>query len=302
MMLLAIPLAFVLDALFAEPKRYHPLVGFGRYALWIEKLLQPPSASRAKGVLAVLIVLFPFLFVALILQSVLSSHTVLHSLVAAFLLYIAIGWQSLLQHGRAIANALHADDIALARIEVAKIVSRDCRELDEEGVAKATVESILENGADAIFHAVFWFVLLGIPGVVLYRLSNTLDAMWGYKNERYLHFGWAAARLDDVLNYIPACLTAVLYALMGNTKLALWCWRNQAKHWKSPAAGPVMASGAGAINVQLGGQAEYHGKQENRPLLGAGEKAKAASIDQAIGLINKTVLLIVIAAILASLL
>ena len=134
----------------------------------------------------------------------------------------------------------------------------------------------------------FGSVCLGIPGVILYRLSNTLDAMWGYKSERYLQFGWCAARMDDLLNYVPARLTALSYSLLGNTELAFKAWRQQAKTWKSPNAGPVMASGAGAINVSLGGAAIYDGELQERPALGPEEGAapSAKSIEDACELVN----------------
>ncbi|HEX5802927.1 MAG TPA: cobalamin biosynthesis protein, partial [Azospira sp.] len=132
----------------------------------------------------------------------------------------------------------------------------------------------------------FWFLLLGGPGALLFRLANTLDAMWGYRNARFLRFGAAAARLDDALNYLPARLTALSYALFGATRRALACWRTQAPQWDSPNAGPVMAAGAGALQVRLGGAAVYHGQLEVRPTLGEGRPATSADIHRALALVR----------------
>ena len=130
---------------------------------------------------------------------------------------------------------------------------------------------------------------------MLYRLTNTLDAMWGYKNERFLAFGFGAARLDDVLNFVPARLTALTYALLGNFSLAMSCWRQQSYQWKSPNAGPVMAAGAGAINVSLGGDACYHGELQCRPVLGPTptecNRASAKSIEHSCRLVTRSLFL-----------
>jgi adenosylcobinamide-phosphate synthase len=142
-----------------------------------------------------------------------------------------------------------------------------------------------------VFGVLFWFALFGGTGALLFRLANTLDAMWGYKTERFLRFGWAAARIDDLLNYLPARLTAASYALFGDTRAALFCWRRQAPGWESPNAGPVMAAGAGSLGLALGGPAIYHGKIEARPALGEGRVPCADDIARAASLVRRGILL-----------
>lgn len=185
-------------------------------------------------------------------------------------------------------RALRQEDLTLARQRVGAIVSRDTAELDAGQISLATVESVLENGCDAVFGALFWCIVAGAPGVVAYRLVNTLDAMWGYRTERYRDFGWAAARLDDGLNWLPARLTALSYTLLGHSRTAWRCWWTQAGAWKSPNAGAVMAAGAGALGVTLGGAAPYHGQWQSRPLLGAGPAPDVGTIDRALGLVQRT--------------
>ncbi|WP_173862699.1 adenosylcobinamide-phosphate synthase CbiB [Zoogloea sp. LCSB751] len=286
---IVIPMALglLLDHLLGEPRRYHPLVGFGRYAVAVERLFRRIGViNRAVGLLAWSVAVLPWVALA---GSLREGHFWFGMLLDVVLLYAAIGGRSLAEHARAVATPLAAGDLAGARGRLSWIVSRDTAELDESGVAKATVESVLENGNDAIFGALFWFALLGGPGALMFRLANTLDAMWGYRTERYLRFGWAAARIDDVLNFIPARLTALSYALLGHTATALRCWRTQAPTWDSPNAGPVMASGAGALDLSLGGPAIYHGHLETRPSLGAGRPAAAADIDKALALVQNSV-------------
>ena len=293
---LAVPLtvlaAVLLDRLLGEPRRFHPLSGFGWLARQTEKMFyRPPHAAPgahvARGIAAVCALLLPLATLAALLQQL----AIFGTLFSIILLYFAIAARSLSEHAGRVANAIFAGDLPAARQAAGMMVSRDTTQLDEEGVARATVESVLENGNDAVFAALFWFVVAGAPGVLLYRLSNTLDAMWGYRNARYNYFGRAAARLDDALNFIPARLTALSYALLGHTQSALHCWRQQASAWESPNAGPVMAAGAGALCVKLGGAAIYHGQLEQRPRLGCGMAVGAADIVRAVQLVRYTLYL-----------
>jgi adenosylcobinamide-phosphate synthase len=279
--------AVLLDRVLGEPRCFHPLAGFGRYATWLESRLNAGRVLRLRGMLAWGLALSPFMAVVLLFW----MQPQLRPYVDVLVLYFALGMQSLREHALRVKHALVAGNLPLARQRVGEIVSRNTAEMQPPDVARAGVESVLENGNDAVFGALFWFALLGAPGALLFRLANTLDAMWGYRTPRYVHFGWAAARLDDALNFVPARLTALSYALLGHTRNALRCWRLQARAWDSPNAGPVMSSGAGSLRVQLGGAAQYHGKTEERPALGAGFAPQAEDIARAIRLVERGVLL-----------
>ena len=272
-----------LDALLGEPRRWHPLVQFGRLADRLEHHLNGPSARgwRSHGVTAWCLAVLPLTTIAWLLSLLPGIGWV----VEVVLLYVALGLRSLSEHIIPIAIALREGDLAEARRRVGFIVSRDTSELDKDGVARAATESALENGSDAVFAALFWFAIAGAPGVVLYRLSNTLDAMWGYRNERFERFGWAAARIDDGLNFFPARLVALTYAMLGQTRKSWRCWRRQAPLWDSPNAGPVMAAGAGALGVSLGGSAIYHGELHVRPQLGEGAPPAARDIERALDMV-----------------
>lgn len=286
-----LPLAAVvgvaLDRLLGEAKRWHPLVGFGALANAVEGAFNRGPRRRARGILAWSLLVLPC--VTFVLWA--RPGNVLGWAMDASLLYLALGGRSLGEHASRVADDLAAGNLGAARQHVGWMVSRETGELDEAGVAKACIESTLENGNDAIFGALFWFALLGGAGALLFRLSNTLDAMWGYRNARFQAFGWAAARLDDALNYCPARLTALSYALFGKTRAALASWRRQAPAWDSPNAGPVMAAGAGSLGLTLGGTAIYGGQREERPPLGKGRAAQAGDIARALTLIRRSLAL-----------
>lgn len=287
-MVLLMAAGVALDWLLGELTRWHPLVGFGNVAKTVERRLNRGSQRYARGVLAWSVVVLPLVALAWWLIDV-SGH--LGMVMHAVLLYFCIGLRSLRDHMLPIGHALLNGDLALARSLTARIVSRDTERAAEPDLAKAAVESTLENGNDAVFGTLFWFVVAGGPGALLFRLANTLDAMWGYRSQRFLAFGWAAARIDDVMNWIPARLTALSYALLGDGRRAWHCWRTQAPAWPSPNAGPVMSAGAGALGLALGGEAQYDGMKETRPPLGAGRAATAADIYRAWHLVAKTAVL-----------
>ena len=295
----AMLVAVLIDAWLGEPSRAHPLVGFGRLVRWLEVRLY--ADRRGAGIYAWMLTVIPLVILGCCVEAWLGRL----SAWAAFLfdvlvLYAVIGLRSLADHATPVALALRNEDIAQARQAVGRMVSRDTQVLDEHQVAAAATESVLENGNDAVFGALFWFVVLGVPGALLYRLANTLDAMWGYRTARYENFGWAAARIDDGLNYVPARLTALSYMLLGQTKRAWRCWRTQASLWDSPNAGPVMATGAGALGVRLGGAAPYEGVWESRPDLGEGGLPDADTIERSLALVRRSVVLWLVVAFLCS--
>ncbi len=288
---LAIILAVLLDHWLGEPKKYHPLVYFGALADQLEaKLLQknhPDFKQKTYGLIALIVLLTPIAGIIFFI----SQWSIINFIAAPLILYFCIAANSLKQHAIDIFDALKNHDSNLAKQRVAMIVSRQTEKMTNDDIRKATIESVLENGADAIFAPLFWFIILGPTGAIIYRLSNTLDAMWGYKNQHYLHFGWAAARFDDILNWPPARLTALSYALLGKTTSAFNCWETQAHLLDSPNAGPVMTAGAGALNLQLGGPAWYHGKLKDKIFFGTDKKPQNNDIARANSLITSALYL-----------
>jgi adenosylcobinamide-phosphate synthase len=287
-------MALLLDYYLGElPNRWHPLVWFGHSAHWLETRLNLSQAKPMARFIAgtgsvVLLVGAPVaLLIGLLMLLPLWANILLNLLV----LYFCLGWQSLRTHALAIATPLAQQKRDEARAALSMIVSRDTATLSERQIAAATVESVLENGNDAIFATIFWFALLGAPAALAHRLVNTLDGMWGYRNDRFEYFGKTAARLDDLLGYLPARLSALSYALVSrNTQLSLTCWWRQASKHDSPNAGVVMAAGAGALKLRLGGSAIYHGVREQRPVFGIGKAPKEQDIQSALRLINKSLI------------
>lgn len=209
--------------------------------------------------------------------------------VSAAATYVALGGTSLNRVGHQMSTLLTADDVAGARRLLPSLCGRDPAALDTSGLTRATVESLAENTSDAQVAPLLWAAIGGVPGVLVYRGANTLDAMIGHRSPRYHHFGWAAARFDDLLNYVPARLTGALAVLCapvvgGSPAAALRAWRRDAARHPSPNAGVAEASFAGALGVRLGGPTQYAHQLEIRPTLGDGRIPEVADVARAVRL------------------
>lgn len=290
---LIILFALFLDLILGEPRRYHPLAGFGYCANRLETRLirDTQSYNRVRGALAMIILILPVIAGIIFIQSTFHYP----QLIDILLLYFAIGRKSLLQHAQVLIKPLQANDLNAARQKVAMIVSRDTSHMQQNDIIKATLETVIENSNDAIFGAIFWFAIAGAPGAIIYRLVNTLDAMWGYKNKRFMHFGWAAAKLDDALNWLPARLTVLSFSLFAKSLKIIPQSFQQGKKCASPNAGPVMSAGAYALGIKLGGDAYYQGRKISKPILGYGRDANTEDIQRSMKLVNTNVLIWLIA-------
>ena len=211
-----------------------------------------------------------------------------------YIVYWAVALNSLDQHGMQISDALQVNDLSQAQHYCGYIVSRETHELDEKASCRATTESMLENGHDGVTATLIYFVIGGAPLVIAHRLSNTLDAMWGYRSEQFDYFGKACARMDDLLGFLSGKITVLLFAVVGlkkgNASASLRNAYIQSQHYKSHNGGWVMAAGATCINVCLGGRARYVGKVVESPILGEGELVQNKHIKASLTLVKQTVL------------
>ena len=200
--------------------------------------------------------------------------------------WAVVGGTTLRREAAVMQRLLEGGDLVGARDRLSHLCGRDPANLDAPGLARATVESVAENTSDAVVGPLFWGAVAGVPGLLAYRAVNTLDAMVGHRSDRYLRFGWAAARLDDVANLVPARLTAGLAVVLaplvdGRPRSAFRAWRRDGGKHPSPNAGPVEAAFAGALGRTLGGRVTYAGRVEDRPLLGNGPAPSVADISRA---------------------
>lgn len=290
--------ALVLDRWWGELRLGHPLVFFGRCASWLERRLNPLSSRGSSGLLlsgalAVSLAMLPWVFLVWWLGEQMGALVWLFD---SLILYFALGRRSLFEHAMAVRDPLLKGELAEARQATARIVSRETANASEQDLVKTVVETSLENSNDAVFASLFWYAVAGSPGVVLHRLANTLDAMWGYRNERFLYFGRSAARLDDLLAFVPAQVLSLLFCLVaepGRRLAAFRAWWQQGWRWKSINAGSVMASGAAALGLSVGGAARYAQGTEERPGLGCGRSPQPGDIEACFRLQRRAIALAV---------
>lgn len=265
-----VALAMLLDAILGEPKwlwdRFpHPAVLMGRCISFIDERFNQGKARKLKGALSfgTLVILFG-LFGALIQALPLG---VLDVLIGAIL----IAQKSLVEHVAAVASALRLS-LAEGRRRVSWIVGRDTSEMDAPAVSRAAIESAAENFSDGVIAPIFWFALLGLPGLLIYKITNTTDSMIGYRTPRHEQFGWAAARFDDVLNWVPARITALLIALTTRPLPSLTEVRKDARLHRSPNAGWPEAAMSRVLKIALSGPRSYEGEMRDYPFVNAGAR------------------------------
>lgn len=272
-------LAMLLDMAVGDPRtRWHPVVLIGQVISFWEARLYPKQSRPVRTVFdGACCVLLVFLTVAIVggvfLYGAALAGYYVYIAASAVLLYITITPDSLARDGKEIAGLLMTGDLAKARQKLSWIVGRDTDRLDESEISRATIETVAENITDGILSPLFYFALGGPLGALLYRTANTMDSMLGYRNDRYLYFGRVAARLDDVLNYIPARITAVLllagaWILRYDVRHAWQIMRRDADKHPSPNGGYAEATVAGALGIRLGGNNYYGGVPEFRAYMG----------------------------------
>lgn len=284
---LGIALGFAADLVAGDPRRFHPVAGFGRAAGALERRWYADDVGRGARYTAVAVGVPVALGLAA--ERAGSRRPVLKLLLTAAGTWAVLGGTSLAREGTVMADLLERGDVPAARARLSHLCARDPQGMAADDLARATVESLAENASDAVVAPLLWGAVAGLPGLLGYRAVNTLDAMIGYTSPRYLHFGRAAARLDDAVNLVPARVTAALVAvcapLAGGSPAHAWrVWQRDGAAHPSPNAGRPEAATAGALGLRLGGENVYAGHVERRPVLGDGRPPLVPDVRRAVRL------------------
>ncbi len=284
----------------------HPIEWIGKLISYIDEGLNDPEVDAAQnrrhGILAIILLSVAVGIPTWILAKTLSQYSY-GWIINVALATTFIAQKSLRDHVSAVDRALGLS-LSAARFEVKKIVGRDPETLNENGIAKAALESLAENTADGITAPIFWYALLGLPGLVIYKAINTADSMIGHKSEKYVNFGWAAAKLDDLVNLPASRLTGLMFAVAAwinsksNAQNALQSiWRDAGQH-QSPNAGWPEAAMAGALGLRFGGPRHYDGEIVDLPFMGDGRDVERADIVRGLVLYDRALIVLLVTAVL----
>ena len=293
-LILPLLLGWLLDFIFGDPSRLpHPIVWFGKMISWGEHRLNKGSHRMAKGaVMAIVLILMVFFVVWGFKQ--LIPNTVLWLVLDTIIIFYCMAGTTLIREVREVFLALDRS-LEEGRRQVARIVGRDTSQLSAQEVRTAALETLAENLSDGVIAPLFWFALLGTPGMLAYKMVNTLDSMIGYRTERYKDFGCWAAHIDDVANYIPARLTALLMVITsGKLSLLNFVWKNGRKH-ASPNSGYPEAALAGILNCRFGGPHYYFGELFDKPYIGENDRELTTADMRTAVRINRTSELLMLA-------
>lgn len=271
--LLPLILGWIADIIWGDPPSLpHPVVGFGKMISWGEKRLNKGRYRLFKGAsLSIMLVIISFSFICFLLQWTTSIHPFITILLSAIVIFYCLAGKTLIVEVRKVFAALDSS-IEEGRSQVSRVVGRDTSTLSPQQIRTAALETLSENLSDGVIAPLFWFMLLGIPGMFAYKMINTLDSMIGYKNERYKDFGCWAARIDDIANYIPARLTALLMILISGKVNLLSFVKEYANQHISPNSGYPEAALAGILNCRFGGTHIYFDKVVVKPYIGEHDK------------------------------
>lgn len=281
-------LGYLADLALGDPRRGHPVAWFGTGAASLERLTY--ADRRASGVVHTSGLVGALFVAGVVLERGATRRgPVWTTASTAAVTFVVLGGTSLARTGAEMSARVARVDLDGARALLPSLCGRDPASLDLGGLTRAALESVAENTSDAAVAPLFWGAIGGVPGMLVYRGANTLDAMIGHKSARYTNFGWAAARFDDVLNYVPARVAGLLVAgcaavTGGSPAAALTAWRRDASRHPSPNAGVVEASFAGALGVRLGGPTQYAHRLEIRPTLGDGRAPEVADLSASVRL------------------
>ncbi len=268
--------AFALDLLLGDPRWFpHPVKLIASLAIWLERGARSCFKNERVGgaVTALMVILTTGAFALLLVVGAGAVSDVAAEVVSVVIIYFSLALRDLLKHSREVLRALEAGDLPRARSRVAMIVGRDTKSLNEAEITRAVVESVAENLTDGVIAPLLYAAICGPVGAIMYKAINTLDSMFGYKNERYIKFGWASARIDDVANYIPARVAGVSVILaslfLGLRPLnSIRVFFRDGQNHPSPNSGLTEAAVAGALGVRLGGLSHYDGEPSEKPTIG----------------------------------